>query len=65
MYGNTIESLSVFMKINGSESRIWSRYGDLRTSNWTLGCVAINYHGIYQVERIIRDLKVPITRIYF
>ena len=50
MYGGTIESLSVYARINGSDSRIWSRHGNLKTSNWTQGCVAISYYGIYQVK---------------
>ena len=50
MYGSTIESLSVYVRINGSDSRIWSRHGNLWTSNWTQGCVAIKYYGFYQVK---------------
>lgn len=50
MYGSTVESLSVYVKISGSEERIWSRYGDQLSSNWTKGCVAINYNGTYQVD---------------
>ena len=51
MYGDTIESLSVLVRsrVNGSESRVWSRYGNLKTSNWTGGCIAFNYSGNYQV----------------
>jgi len=50
MYGSTVESLSVYVKINGSEERIWSRYGNQLSSNWTKGCVAITYQETYQVE---------------
>lgn len=50
MYGSTVESLSVFVRINGSEERIWSRYGNHALSNWTKGCVSINFIGTYQVE---------------
>ena len=51
MYGDTIESLSVLVRsrVNGSASRVWSRYGNLKTSNWTEGCIAFNYSGNYQV----------------
>ena len=50
MYGSTVESLSVYVKINGSEERIWIRYGNQLSSNWTKGCVAITNYEIYQVE---------------
>ena len=50
MYGSTVESLSVYVRISGSEERIWSRYGNQLSSNWTKGCVAINYNGTYQVD---------------
>ena len=50
MYGSTVESLSVYVRISGSEERIWSRHGNQLTRNWTKGCVAINYNGTYQVE---------------
>jgi len=50
MYGGTVESLSVFVRINGSEERIWSRYGNHALRNWTKGCVSINFIGTYQVE---------------
>ena len=50
MYGSTVESLSVYVRISGNEERIWSRHGNLFSSNWTKGCVAINYNGTYQVE---------------
>ena len=50
MYGSTVESLSVYVRISGSEERIWSRHGNKLSSNWTKGCVAINYNGTYQVE---------------
>ena len=51
MYGDTIESLSLLVRsrVNGSASRVWSRYGNLKTSNWTEGCIAFNYSGNYQV----------------
>ena len=49
MYGDTIESISVFVRVNASESRVWSRYGNLKTSNWTKGCIVFNYSGNYQV----------------
>ena len=51
MYGETIESLSVLVRsrVNGSASRVWSRYGNLKTSSWTEGCIAFNYSGNYQV----------------
>ena len=51
MYGSTIETLSVYVTINGSESRIWSRYGNHLPRNWVKGCVAINYGGTYQVKK--------------
>ena len=50
MYGSTVESLSVYVRINGSEERIWSRHGNQLSSNWTEGCVAITYCETYQVE---------------
>ena len=50
MYGSTVESLSVYVRNSGSEERIWSRHGNKLSSNWTKGCVAINYNGTYQVE---------------
>ena len=50
MYGSTVESLSVYVRINGSEERIWSRHGNQLSRNWTKGCVAMNYNGTYQVE---------------
>ena len=50
MYGNTVESLSVYVRISGSEERIWSRHGNQFSRNWTKGCVALNYNGTYQVE---------------
>ena len=49
MYGSTVESLIVYVRINGSEERIWSRYGNHLSSNWIKGCVAIGYIGTYQV----------------
>ena len=53
MYGSTVESLSVYVRISGSEERIWSRHGDHLSRNWTKGCVAINYNGTYQVGRTV------------
>ena len=50
MNGRTVESLSVYVRINGSEERIWSRYGNYLSSNWTKGCVALDFNGTYQVE---------------
>ena len=50
MYGSTVESLSVYVRSNGGEERIWSRYGNHLSSNWTKGCVAVNINGTYQVE---------------
>ena len=49
MYGSTIETLSVYVRVNGSESRIWSRHGNRSSRHWIEGCVAINYEGTYQV----------------
>ena len=49
MYGGTIETLSVYVIINGSESRIWSRHGNRSSRDWIKGCVAISYEGTYQV----------------
>ena len=51
MYGSTVESLSIYVRINGSEERIWSRHGNLLSSTWTEGCVSINVLGTYQVEK--------------
>ena len=51
MIGRTVESLSVYVRINGSEERIWSRHGYL-SSNWTKGCVALDYNGTYQVKSL-------------
>ena len=50
MYGSTIETLSVYAKINGSEYRVWSRYGSQLSNDWIKGCVTINYRGTYQVK---------------
>ena len=50
MYGSTVESLFVYVRSNGSEERIWSRYGNHLSSNWTKGCVAVNINGTYQVQ---------------
>ncbi|XP_020615658.1 MAM and LDL-receptor class A domain-containing protein 1-like [Orbicella faveolata] len=52
MYSSTVESLSVYVRSNGSDrdERIWSRYGNHLSSNWTKGCVAVNISGTYQVE---------------
>ena len=50
MYGSTIETLSVYVKINGSEYRVWSRYGSQLSSDWIKGCVTLNYRGTYQVK---------------
>ena len=50
MIGSTVESLSVYVRINGSEERIWSRHGNYLSRNWTKGCVALDYNGTYQVE---------------
>jgi len=52
MYGSTVESLSVYVRSNGSEKRIWSRYGNHLSSNWTKGCVAVNFNETYQVETL-------------
>ncbi|XP_022809605.1 MAM and LDL-receptor class A domain-containing protein 1-like [Stylophora pistillata] len=49
MYGSTIETLSVYLRVNGSESRIWSRHGNRSSRDWIKGCVAITYDGTYQV----------------
>ena len=50
MNGRTVESLSVYVRINGSEKKIWSSYGNYLSSNWTKGCVALDFTGTYQVE---------------
>ena len=50
MNGSTIETLSVYVKINGSEYRVWSRYGSQLSSDWIKGCVTLNYRGTYQVK---------------
>ena len=50
MYSSTIETLSVYIKINGSEYRVWSRYGSQLSSDWIKGCVTLNYQGTYQVK---------------
>ena len=50
MYGSSIETLSVYVKINGSEYRVWSRYGSQLSSDWIKGCVTLNYRGTYQVK---------------
>ena len=52
MYGSTVESLSIYVRINGSEERIWGRHGNHLSSNWTKGCVAINYTETYQVKTL-------------
>ena len=52
MIGRTVESLSVYVRINGGEERIWSRHGNYLSSNWTKGCVALDYNGTYQVESL-------------
>ena len=52
MYGSTVESLSVYVKINGSEARVWSRYKNQSShvsNNWIEACLTINYAGIYMV----------------
>ena len=51
MYGSTVESLSVYLRVNGSEEKIWSRHGNLLSRTWTEGCVSINVLGTYQVEK--------------
>ena len=50
MYSSTIETLSVYIKINGSEYRVWSRHGSQLSSDWIIGCVTLNYQGTYQVK---------------
>ena len=55
MYGSNIESLSVYVKVNGGEERIWSRHGNHLASNWIEGCVTLNYDGTYQVEAFFLD----------
>ena len=50
MIGQTVESLSVYVRINGNEERRWSRHGNQLSSNWIKGCVALDYNGTYQVE---------------
>ena len=55
MYGSTIETLSVYAKINGSEYRVWSRYGSQLSNDWIKGCVTINYRGTYQVKTFFRS----------
>ena len=60
MYGSSVESLSVYVRINGSEKRIWSRYGNHLSSNWTKACVAVNNNGTYQVissDYVVISLK--------
>ena len=52
MYGSTVESLSVCVRINDDEDRIWSRHGNHLSNNWTEGCVALNYNETYQVETL-------------
>ena len=52
MYGSTIETLSVYVIINGRESRIWSRHGNRLSRDWIKGCVAIIYEGTYQVVQL-------------
>ena len=52
MYGSTIETLSVYVIINGRESRIWSRHGNRSSRDWIKGCVAISYEGTYQVVQL-------------
>ena len=50
MYGSTVESLSVYARtLNGSESRVWSRYRSHVSDDWIKSCVTINYTGMYQV----------------
>ena len=49
MYGSTVESLSVYVRINGSEARIWSRYRSHVSRDWIEACLTINYAGMYRV----------------
>ena len=56
MNGSTIETLSVYVKINGSEYRVWSRYGSQLSSDWIKGCVTLNYRGTYQVKTFFPSL---------
>ena len=56
MYGSTVETLSVYVKINGSEYRVWSRYGSQLSSDWIKGCVTLNYRGTYQVKTVFPSL---------
>ena len=56
MNGRTIETLSVYVKINGSEYRVWSRYGSQLSSDWIKGCVTLNYRGNYQVKTFFPSL---------
>ena len=49
MYGSTVESLSVYVRINGSEARVWSRYKSHVSNNWIEACLTINYAGMYMV----------------
>ena len=57
MYGSTIETLSVYVIINGRESRIWSRHGNRSSRDWIKGCVAISYEGTYQVVQLRFSLR--------
>ena len=56
MNGSTIETLSVYVKINGSEYRVWSRYGSQLSNDWIKGCVTLNYRGNYQVKTFFPSL---------
>jgi len=49
MYGSTIESLSIYVRINGSENRVWSRYRSHVSKDWIETCLTINYAGTYRV----------------
>ncbi|PFX15365.1 G-protein coupled receptor GRL101 [Stylophora pistillata] len=49
MYGSTVETLTVYVKINGREHLVWSRYGNQLSNDWIKGCVTLNYRGPYQV----------------
>ena len=49
MYGSTVESLSVYVRINGTEARVWSRYRSHVSKDWIEACLTINYAGMYLV----------------
>ena len=61
MYGSTIETLSVYLRVNGSESKIWSRHGNSSSRDWIKGCVAISYDGTYQVVQQAKTIRCIVT----